>query len=565
MKFARIISGLGLSALGLCLLCLPCRGSEPVTSRVDRLFAAWNRADSPGAALVIVKDGAVVYRHGYGCANLEHGIPITPQTVLDAASVAKQFTGLAVAMLAEQGKLSLDNDIRKYLPEVPDFGTPLTLQHLLHHTSGLRDWSELHEIMGISFGDIVNMDTIWETIRRQRDLDFPPGEAYSYSNSGYYLLAAAVARVTGQPFRAWTETNLFQPLGMGHTHFCDDPEEVVLNRAESYAPGGKGGFHHVVSQLASPGSSSLLTTADDLGKWLLNFETGRVGGKAALAAMQQPGKSNQGTNVPYGFGIGTKEYRGTAKLNHTGLWAGYRSAVLMLPEKHFGVGILANSADMIPSKLASEIAELYVGDSLLPEPVSSPAKTPSAAKTDPEGWDAYLGTYRVEPGKLFTVTRDGDQLVVQATGEAKFKMTPLSNTNFFVKGYGAPIEFVRKSSGTATHLIYRGLRAPKLEPPPYTPEQLGTYAGDYWSEELRVIYRLELRDGHLVTWLRSPGWVHLLPTALDHFDTDAGTSIEFTRNSASEITGFKLTGGRVHDLRFVRVSLPKLEPASPKF
>ena len=228
MTAPRSTRRLAVSALGICLLLATgCDVRPRDNAKVDQLFAQWDRADSPGAAVVVVKDGAVVYQHGYGCADLEHRIPITPQTLFDVASVAKQFTGLSVAMLVQQGKLSLDDDIHKHLPDVPDFGKPITINNLVHHTSGLRDWPETLGLSDMDLEGPITLDTILEMVRRQRELDFAPGEEEQYSNTGYNLLAATVAKVTGQSFRAWTDANLFQPLGMKHTLVCDNPAEVV--------------------------------------------------------------------------------------------------------------------------------------------------------------------------------------------------------------------------------------------------------------------------------------------------------------------------------------------------
>src|SRR5258706_12268275 len=217
--------------------------------------------DSPGAGIVIVKDGDVLYQHGYGSANLEHRIPITPQTPFDVASVAKQFTGLSVAMLVQQGKLSVDDDIRKHLPDVRDLGKPITIANLVHHTSGLRDWPETLGLSGLDMEGPITLDTILEMVRRQRELDFEPGAEHLYSNTGYNLLAAAVAKASGKSFRAWPAVTLFQPLGMKHTQVCDNPAEIVENRADSYAPSGKGKFRRVDSQLSAQGSSSLFISA----------------------------------------------------------------------------------------------------------------------------------------------------------------------------------------------------------------------------------------------------------------------------------------------------------------
>jgi|SRR5208283_3758501 len=555
---SNISRRLAACTLGICLLAAACDVRARDTAKVDQLFAQWDRADSPGAAVVIVKDGTVVYQHGYGYANLEHRIPITPQTPFDVASVAKQFTGLSVAMLIQQGKLSPDDDIRKYLPDVPDFGKPITIGNLLHHTSGLRDWPETLSLSGLDMEGPITLDTILEMVRRQRELDFAPGEEHLYSNTGYNLLAAAVAKVTGQSFRAWTDANLFQPLGMKHTLVCDNPAEVVADCANSYNPRDQGKFYRVNSQLSAQGSSSLFITAEDMGRWLLNFETARVGGKAAIEMMHQPGKLNGGAKVDYGFGVGLGDYHGSPMISHTGAWAAYRSVVMRIPEKRFAVAILSNAGNMDTYGLAVKIADLYLGTSPAKPPAQSPAKLPAAVKADPATWDAFLGTYRLGPGWLLTITRKGDQLMAQATREDKFKMTPISDTNFFVEAYGAAVDFVRENSGEVTHLLYRGINAPKLNPADSTPARLAAYVGDYWSEELQIVAHLEIHDGKLANHLRSGTWIHLLPAGADRFDAEGvGIVLEFTRNPASEVTEVKVSGSRVRHIRYTRVTLPK--------
>jgi CubicO group peptidase (beta-lactamase class C family) len=552
---SSLLGCLAASALGICQFVAVNDARAGATAKVDQLFAQWNQPDSPGAAVVIVNDGGVVYQHGYGCADLEHRVPITPQTPFDVASVAKQFTGLSVAMLVQQGKLSLDDDLRKHLPDVPDFGKPITINHLLHHTSGLRDWPETLSFSGLDMEGKVTLDMILEMVRRQRELDFAPGEEHQYSNTGYNLLAAIVARVTGQSFRAWTDANLFQPLGMKHTFVCDNPAEIVADRANSYAPGDQKKFHPAISQLAAQGSSSLFVSAEDMGRWLLNFDTARVGGKAAMALMRQPGKLNNGANVDYGLGVGLGDYQGCPMISHGGSWAGYRSHMLWLPEKRFGVAILANTSNLDPRALALKIADLYLGNS---PAAPSPAKPTAAVKADPAGWTPFLGTYRLGAGWWLTITRERDQLMAQATREDKFPMTPVSDTNFFVEAYGQAVAFVRNSSGEVTNILYRGINAPRLNPPESTPTRLAAFVGDYWSEELRKANRLEIHDGKLAYHDHEGTWLHFLPFSADHFDAEAGRiSLEFTRNPAGEVTGVKLSGSRIRHLRYTRVTLPR--------
>jgi CubicO group peptidase (beta-lactamase class C family) len=547
---------------------------DPINAQVDKLFARWDHIDSPGAAIVVVKDGAVVYQHGYGYANLEHSILITPQTAFDVASVAKQFTGLSIAILIEQGKLSLDDDVRKYLPDMPDFGKTITIGNLLHHTSGLRDWPETFLLSDVDFEAPISFEMILEMVRRQRELDFAPGEEFQYCNTGYSLLAATIAKVTGKSFRAWTDTNLFQPLGMKHTHVCDNAAEIVPDLAESYNVGGKPGRpHRVISQVSGEGSSSLFISAEDMGKWLLNFETAKVGGRAAIELMCRPGKLNNGTNTCYGFGIFDDDYHGNKMFGHTGGWAAYRSVTIIIPEKRFAVAVLANAANMDSSERAMKIADIYLGTSDTAKSDKNASNSPAAVKADPAAWDAFLGTYRLRAGWLLTITREGDTLMTQATHEDKFKMTPTGTNTFFVEGYHQSVEFVRQKSGMVTNLIYRGINAPKLDLPEITPAQLAAYVGDYWSEELRVARRIEIHDGKLAIRHRSGVWLHFLATGPDRFDADfdggtgaAGATfglagIQFTRNAAGEVTEAKISGGRVRNIRYTRTTLPQASVA----
>jgi hypothetical protein len=244
-------------------------------------------------------------------------------------------------------------------------------------------------------------------------------------------------------------------------------------------------------------------------------------------------------------------------VSHGGSWAGYRSYVIWVPAKRFAAAILANTSNMDTSGLALKIADLYLGISPAPSTPAS-ARPPTAVKADPAAWEPFLGTYRLGSGWLLTVTREGDQLMAQATDEEKFRMTPVADTNFFVEAYRAPVAFVRQSSGAVTNLLYRGIKAPKLTVPESTPARLASYVGDYWSEELRVVARLEIHDGSLAVCLRSGRWIRLLPTGADSFDAEVGGfALQFTRNAAAEVTEVKASGTRVRNLRHTRVALPK--------
>lgn len=365
------------------------------SARVDRLFASVDKEDSPGAAVLVVQDGKVVLRRGYGAANLEHRIPITPSTVFDIASVSKQFCGLAVAMLVKRGKLSLDDDIHSHLDRVPDFGKKITIRHLVHHASGIRDWPGTLALAGWSFEDVLSFEHILEMVRRQRDLNFDPGSRYMYSNTGYNLLARAVEKVTGKTFRQWTEEHIFRPLGMKDTHFCDDHTEVVKNRARAYRRRGDC-FRCIGNQLTAVGSSSLYTTIDDLGRWILNFETKEVG-EEALELMHERGVLNDGTRIGYAFGVNLGNYRGLKIVSHGGSWAGFRTHLVRFPEHRFAVVVLQNLAGANAGRHAMQIADIYLEEkmqqpkaALRPRRRSRPAAAPEERKIDLQD---YLGAY----------------------------------------------------------------------------------------------------------------------------------------------------------------------------
>ena len=259
-------------------------------------------------------------------ANLEHQVPITPTTVFDIASVSKQFAGMAISMLIERGDIALDDDVRKYVPELPDFGHTITIRHLVHHVSGLRDWPGTLAVAGWLMDDVISFDQILTLAYNQKDLNFEPGAEYSYSNTGFNVLAEVVARVSGETFREWTDSQIFKPLGMNDTHFHDDHTEVVPNKAYGYARDSEGNYHAVPNGLTALGSSSLYTTIDDLAKWVTNFETKNVGGEEVVERLFQRGVLNDGTQIGYAFGIGVGRYRGLRTYSHGGSWAAFRPA-----------------------------------------------------------------------------------------------------------------------------------------------------------------------------------------------------------------------------------------------
>ena len=394
---------------------------ESLEAKVDQLFAKWHKPDSPGAALAITRGDEVIYKQGYGMANLEYDIPITPTTIFDIASVSKQFAAFAITTLAHDGKLSLDDDIRVHLPDVPNFGHTITIRHLLHHTSGLRDWVQSLVIAGVTMEDVISFKHILKMVRHQKALNYEPGTAYSYSNTGYNLLAEIVERVTGDSFREWTDANIFKPLAMTNTHFHDDHQMILKNRAYSYQAVENGGFKHAVNNTTALGSSSLYSTVEDLAKWMLNFDDTQIGEQTVIDQMHQRGVLNNGEQISYALGLNIGEYRGLKTVDHSGSWRGFRSYLIRFPDQKFGVVILCNLNTFNPLGLAEKVADLYLADVLAPveeasksEKAAAPAEDIKSEPLTPEQLTEFEGDYYTEElDTTYSIRVRGNQLVAQ--------------------------------------------------------------------------------------------------------------------------------------------------------
>jgi len=528
--------------------------SDALSGQVDEVFAEWDKPDSPGVALAVVQDGRTLYQRGYGSANLEYGIPITPSSVFDIASVSKQFGAMAVALLVEQGKIALEDDIHKYLPEMPDFGKPVTVRHLVHHISGLRDWPYSFRLAGWRYEDVISFDDILTLARHQKDLNFDPGSEYLYSNTGYNLLAEIVARVTGQSFREWTDANIFRPLGMESTHFQDDHDRIVRNRASSYSPDGEGGFKNVVNSLTALGSSSLHTTAEDLAKWVNNFDEPKIGNVGVLEMTHRRGVLNNGEEIAYAFGQSIGSYRGLKTVGHGGSWAGFRTYLLRFPDQRFSVIVLGNSSSFSSNRTAQKVADIYLGDSMEQPEQGSPEGDQQVIQVDTEILDGYVGTYQLGPGWLLTITREEDKIMAQATREDKFPMIARSETRFHVEDYGSDVTFERDASGEVNRIEYRGIQADRVELFDPTQAQLPAFTGVYFSDELDVIYRVTAEEGGLFAHNRRAGSIDLTPTIKDQFSSGPIRCLQFTRDQQNRVTGLLVTHGRVRNVRFRRLN-----------
>ena len=542
---------------------------KSLTDKVDQLFGQWDKADSPGCALGVIRNGQFVYKRGYGMANLEYNIPFSPTSIFWIASTSKQFTAMSIALLARQGKLSLDDDIRKYLPEMPQYQRPVTIRQLIHHTSGIRDYLALMFYAGVPTEDVHSDEDMFHLmarqtdedvlafIARQKDLNFAPGSEHLYSNSGYLLLAQIVKRVSGKSLRQFAEENIFKPLGMANSHFQDDLRLIVKNRAVGYSPIEGGGFSTVITNFDRIGAAGVMTSVEDLLLWDRNFYENRLdGGMDLINEMVTPGVLANGQKIQYAFGLNSYQYGGLRVITHGGDFFGFKAQLLRFPEQRFSVICLCNSRNIDANRLAYQVATIYLADQLR-KPASGPstAASPSPVKLSAEELATKTGIYwnPVDDDLWILSLKEGK--LVDLGGAV---LSPLSNERFQVVGRSRQLIFeTSRQGGRPLRLrqidegrqpaIYQAVQA--MTP---TSAQLNEYAGNYYSEELDVTYTLSVQGGKLALRRRRGKDIPLDPTFTDAFMRDDLGLLRFTRNGQNRVTGLLLTAGRVRRLRFER-------------
>jgi len=477
-------SGLGVAVvLAIVLAAAATLAAQPAgwQRQVDKIFAEWDKKDSPGCAVALFKDGKILYERGYGMADLEHTVPITPDTVFYAGSVSKQFTAFAAALAIQQGLLAPDDSIRKYLPELPSYADAITVRHLVHHTSGLRDFYTLLSIAGRRQDALFDNASILRFAARQKALNFPPGSDYLYSNTGYTLLAIVVSRAAKTTFGEYTDAHIFKPLGMSASHFGDRADRLVRNRAYGYAWGSRGEPRLDTPGGERVGAGGLFTTVRDLLRWDENFYSGRVGGQALLDLVQTPGALNGGKPLTYAWGLQIGSYRGLRIVEHAGGLGGYRAHLIRFPLQHVSVATLCNVSSIIPGSLARQAADVVITDFREPRPAQprpdapgrggQSATTPSTVSAPAAGsLEAFAGTYAsdeidatfritVRDGRLHLLRDDDNEpLPLQAAGDGLFRTQ------------GMTIAFERGSSGRVDELTVdagrvRGIRFERRKDP----------------------------------------------------------------------------------------------------
>ncbi len=532
---------------------------KTITDRVDQVFAEWDRPDSPGCALAVIQDGKIIYKRGYGMANLEHNVPIKPETIFDIGSTSKQFTALSILLLARHGKLSLDDPIQKYLPEMPEYEKTITVRHLVHHTSGLRDYLTLMALANLPFENDYQEPVVVDLIARQNQLNFLPGEEHLYSNSGYFLMSEIVQRASGKNLRDFAEEHIFGPLGMKNSHFHNNFKEIVPNRASGYGKKKEGGFEIDMGIFDVMGDGAVYTNVEDLFLWDQNFYNNKLdgGGQDLIEQMQTVGVLNSGEKLEYAFGLMVSTYRGLKTVSHGGSWYGYRAQLLRFPEQRFSVICLANLGDMPPDSLCCQVADIYLENLLEAKEVEKGADDQVVFEITEALLQEKIGAYHSkEKGASAEVTAASKTLTLDTLGY-KFTLVATTPDHFIAQDAPAKLDvYFEDGNKIMSVVIADGIETftfTRIETVQLTAEELKEYEGSYFSSELNITYHFNVKEDQLTVTPETPFMKILKPTLPDNFSAGM-PSIKFNRSENGKITGFKINAGRVKGILFEKVA-----------
>ncbi len=524
-----------------------------IGSMADTLYQVIDSSE-PGAYVAAVQNGKSLARRSYGLASVEHGVPVSDSTIFDLASLAKMFTGYAIAALETSGKLKAEDDIHTYLPDFPDMGHPITIAHLLHHTSGIKNWTSLLYESGYHYSNRIQYDYLLRLIYAQRSLDFTPGERYRYSNSGYVLLAEIIEKVSGKSYAEWMKEEVFEPLGMEKTFFHDTPGLVIPNIARGYYQDNEGNVSRDYDNTTAVGSSSLFSCGSDMQKWMNFLLKPGSEHQATVDRMLTTRPLNDGSHNTYAYGIDVEDYRGTKMIGHSGSWASYTSQLFLLPEFNTGIFFVHNF------RVNTGSIAYYFADGFLPEEEQIEEEEDTEEETvgyhsgnlpdeavDTELLDTYTGKYKLGVGWYLDIFREGEKIYAQANGEPAFLMYAADDTTFVVPNYNyRTVTFLKNESGEVDAITYANKRRERqIEPFRFDPEALQSYAGTYFNHELGLVYNFTLMDdGLYATNINFPP-AKIIDTGQNQFITDGRLrTIIFTHDEDGAIDGFFTANSR---------------------
>lgn len=539
----------------LCLFSICSTAQIKEKQAIDSIFSEWDQPNTPGASLGIIKDGALVYAKGYGLANMEYDIPNSPTSVFRIASTSKQFTAACIVLLAEQGKLSLDATLETYFPGFPEYASKITIKHLLNHTSGIRDYLQVAYLKGLGGDDFYTDKDIMKWLVRQTDLNFAPGDEHLYSNSGYWLLGQIVNKAAGVNMADFAKANLFEPLGMQQTHFHNNHNQIVKNRASGYYPDGNGGYEISMTSLEMIGDGGIFTTINDVKKWDDAFYNSTVLSNTFWKMMTSQGILNNGEVIDYASGLMIDEYKGLKTIRHGGAFVGYRAELLRFPEQKLSIAIFANRGDVNPSRKANAVADVMLKDKFIIKADDNKETKKEVSKigspTVVFKLEQLVGEYEIETGVTLSITIKNDSLnVLQNWDKSTYNMRKVSGNTFQIPA-NDDLKFTfenLENDFTKTLVVLQGgsetitTRKKVIDTSKIT---LQEFEGSYYSTELDVEYALRTIDNVLhITIAENETTMECVISEIDEFTTRLGL-MGFKRTASGAIAGFELDSGRV--------------------
>jgi CubicO group peptidase (beta-lactamase class C family) len=535
-------------------------GQKAAGTQINEIFSQWNKP-VPGLSVSVVSDGKVIFSKGYGLANLEYNIAAGPSTLYQVASVSKQVTAMSVLILENKGKLSLNDNLSKYFPEMPDYARGITLKHLIYHTSGLRDYWEVLEAAGWRYDDVITRDQVLEMVYRQKGLTSRPGYEEIYTNTGYMLLAEVVSKVSGMPFAEFVHENIFKPLKMNHSYILDDNEEIIKNAACSYHQ-ADGMYKKSLLNNNVIGSTNLYTTVEDMSLWTLNLMKPVVGNNDMIKRMLTRGTLDNGDSTNYAMGLDTGPYKGLMLIGHRGAEAGYRSFFGMFPAQKLTIIVFSNSAEADPTALGLKVADLVLKDKFPPEQsaVTPKIEAGTQQKAEYSGNKSVLalfaGQYELRPGYIISVTCEEDGLYVEAHEVPKSRLERVSEKEFTLPLMNAKLTFSGNPDGSASNINLdlngQQIIAPRLRDFDPATVNIGEYTGTFYSPELRTVYTFVPKDKELAVQHQRMADISFKPTSMEQFSIGK-RRLDFVRDSDGKITGFMYSSGRIKNIWFMRV------------
>ena len=533
--------------------------TEP-SARLDQMMVEFSGDDVPGAAVLVMKDGEIIVQESYGMANLTYDVPMTENTLHNIGSTSKHFLALGLLLLQEEGKLSLDDDVRQYIPELPEFEHTVTLRNLITHTSGYREFINLMIMTGRNVSSNLDINEIIEIVQRQPELQNVPGSEFNYNNTGYSLMTEVIKRVTDVPFNEWMEINLFEPLEMHNTVVRTSPDQVVPNRSTGYSYGSNG-YEEVTDLGGAAGAGGIHITLDDFSKWIQNLNNPVVGTPEMIEKMTTPFELKNGNSTGYGLGLFIQEYKGLKQIHHGGGDVAHRSMLMIFPEIDAAIVTQSNLASF-NGAIPNQIADLFFGEYMDTDEKPQQAEETLASdgesdfEYDPQDFDRLAGRYElsVMPGFILTFDREGDRIYTQATNQPEVDLTATSDSTFSLIGVNASVTFHLNEDATADSLTLHqnGNHIAKKIDFTLAPDEMAEYTGRYYSNEIETTYTIVLKDDELLMQhYQLEDDLKLDPTNKDQFGSEMPIqTVEFVRSNDGEITGFNASNGRTRDVFF---------------